>query len=282
MARKSGNSSSPKGGQSPLRERVMGDVPDDLWVKCAGCERMLYRKELEQNLKVCTHCGQHLRLTSFERVLLLADENSFVERDAALATGDPLSFPAYKEDITRYQAQTGRTDSMVWGEAKIGERAVMLVVNEPGFMGGSMGSVMGEKVARAAEEAAAQRSPLIIVCSGGGARLHEGVVSLMQMAKTTAAVARLAEAKVPYIAVFTDPMLGGTAASFGFIADIIIAEPGAIVGFAGPRVVENAYRIKLPPGSMTSEFHLAHGMVDMVLPRRDIRPMLIRLLNILK
>jgi len=282
MPRKAKNSSARKTSEPPLRERVMGGVPDDLWVKCTGCSAMLYSKELEQNLKVCRHCGSHLRLSSAERILLTADEDSFHERDADLATKDPLTFPGYKKDIVRYQGQSGRKDSMVWGEAAIGGRPVILAVSEFGFMGGSMGSVMGEKIARAAEEAAAKQWPLILVCSGGGARMHEGIISLMQMAKTTAAVARLADARVPYIAIFADPMLAGIAASFAFIADIIIAEPGAIVGFAGPRVVEQAYRIKLPPGSMTSEFHFSHGMVDMVLPRREIRPMLIRLMGLLK
>ncbi|NIM06948.1 MAG: acetyl-CoA carboxylase, carboxyltransferase subunit beta [Armatimonadetes bacterium] len=260
----------------------MKGVPDDLWVKCTGCSTMLYSKELEQSLKVCQKCGYHLRLSAEERIRLLVDEGSFQERDTDLTTQDPLSFPSYKKDIARYRKQTGCADSMVWGEATIGERAIILGVSEFGFMGGSMGSVMGEKVVRAAEEAAIKRQPLVLVCSGGGARMHEGIISLMQMARTTAAMARLADAKVPYIAIFADPMLAGIAASFAFIADIIIAEPGAIVGFAGPRVVEQAYRIKLPPGSMTAEFHLAHGMVDMVLARREIRPMLVRLMNILR
>ncbi len=260
----------------------MEDVPDDLWIKCAGCSGMLYRKELEQDQKVCRRCGHHYRLTAAERIALLVDEGSFQERDADLATKDPLGFPNYKKDLARYQEQTGRTDSMVWGEAAIGERPVVLGVNEFGFLGGTMGSVMGEKVARAAEEAAAKKLPLVLVCSGGGARMHEGIVSLMQMAKTTAAIARLGEAGMPYIAIFADPMLAGIAASFAFIADIIIAEPAAIVGFAGPRVVEQAYKIKLPPGSMTAEFHYEHGMVDTVLPRKDIRPTLVRLLRILK
>jgi acetyl-CoA carboxylase carboxyl transferase subunit beta len=282
MARKAGKATARKAAKAPLRERVMKGVPDDLWVKCTGCSTMLYSKELEQSLKVCQKCGHHLRLSAEERIRLLVDEGSFQERDTDLATRDPLSFPAYKEDIARHQRQTGQADSMVWGEAAIGERPIILGVSEFGFMGGSMGSVMGEKVVRAAEEAAIKRQPLVLVCSGGGARMHEGIISLMQMARTTAAMARLTNAKVPYIAIFADPMLAGIAASFAFIADIIIAEPGAIVGFAGPRVVEQAYRIKLPPGSMTAEFHLSHGMVDMVLPRKEIRPMLIRLMDILR
>jgi len=260
----------------------MQEVPDDLWIKCTGCGALLYSRELEQNLKVCQRCGFHFRLNAGERIALLVDEGSFVEQDAELTTTDPLKFPEYQDSLARYREQTGRQDSMVWGEAKISERPVMLGVSEFGFMGGSMGSVMGEKVTRAAERAAETKSPLILVSSGGGARMHEGIVSLMQMAKTSAAIARLGEAKVPFISIFADPMLAGIAASYAFLADIIIAEPGAIVGFAGPRVVEQAYRIKLPPGAMTAEFHYQHGMIDQVLPRKEIRPLLGRLLKILK
>jgi len=285
MARRSNTPSSNKAAEPPAdtaHKRAMDGIPDDLWIKCLGCSEMLYRKEFEQDLKVCRRCGHHARLTAEERIALIVDEESFVERDADLVSKDPLGFPKYKADLARYREQTGRQDSMVWGEAKIDEQPIILGVSEFGFLGGTMGSVMGEKVTRAAEEAAAKRHPLILVCSGGGARLHEGIISLMQMAKTSAAIARLGQAGVPYIAVFADPMLAGIAASFAFLADIIIAEPAAIVGFAGPRVVESAYRIKLPPGSMTAEFHYAHGMVDMVLPRKEIRPMLTRLVKILK
>jgi acetyl-CoA carboxylase carboxyl transferase subunit beta len=229
-------------------KRAMAGVPDDLWMKCPGCGSMLYSKDLEQDLKVCRRCGYHLRISASERIAFLADGGSFEEHDAELRTGDPLGFPGYQESLNRYREETGRTDSMVWGEATIEGRPVILGVSEFGFMGGSMGSVMGEKVARAAEKAIETRRPLILVCSGGGARMHEGIISLMQMAKTTAAIARLGEAGIPYIAIFVDPMMAGIDASYAFIADIIIAEPGAIVGFAGPRVVAQAYRIKLPPG----------------------------------
>jgi acetyl-CoA carboxylase carboxyl transferase subunit beta len=261
---------------------LMQEVPDDLWVKCTGCGVLLYSRELEQNAKVCQRCGYHFRLTAGERIALLVDEETFVEADAELVTTDPLKFPGYQNSLARYQELTGRKDSLVWGEAKIGERPIVLGVSEFAFMGGSMGSVMGEKVTRAAERAAETKSPLILVSSGGGARMHEGIISLMQMAKTSAAVARLGETKIPFISIFADPMMAGIAASYAFLADVIIAEPGAIVGFAGPRVVEQAYRIKLPPGAMTAEFHYQHGMIDLVLPRKEIRPDLIRLLKILK
>lgn len=263
-------------------KRAMQEIPDDLWIKCPSCSKMLYTKELEADYKVCRNCGYHFRLTSSERIAITVDPESFNERDSVLMTADPLKFPQYNRDIERYQLQTDCRDSFLWGEARIGEREVVLGVSEMNFLSGTMGSVMGEKVARAAESALARRNPLILLCSGGGARLHEGIISLMQMAKTSAAIERLSMAGIPYIAVFADPMLAGIAASFAFLADIIIAEPQAIIGFAGPRVVENAYRIKLPPGSMTAEFHLSHGMVDMVLARKDVRPMLIRLMNILK
>lgn len=279
--KKSEKSSKQIPDQTP-RERMMGDVPDDLWVKCTGCARMIYTKELEQNLKVCSHCNCHMRLTADERIAYTVDEDSFVERDANLVTLDPLSFPNYQADLERYRKATGRKDSFVWGDATIGERPIVLGVSEFGFIGGSMGSVMGEKIARAAEEAARTRHPLILISSGGGARMHEGIVSLMQMAKTTAAVTKLGETGVPFISVFADPMTAGIAASFAFMADIIIAEPEAIIGFAGPRVVEQAYRIKLPPDSMTSEFNLKHGMLDMVVPRKEMRPTLIRWMQIIK
>jgi acetyl-CoA carboxylase carboxyl transferase subunit beta len=274
--------SSAPAGQESIGKRLMREVPDDLWVKCNSCARMLYSKELEQDLKVCRYCGYHFRLNAADRIALIADEGSFVERDADLISADPLKFPDYKGDLERYCRQTGRLDSFVWGEAAIGERPAYLGVSEFEFLGGSMGSVMGEKVTRAAEAAADTKHPLVLVCSGGGARMHEGIISLMQMAKTSAAIAQLAKAKVPYIAILADPVLGGIAASFVFLADITIAEPAAIVGFAGPRVVERNYRIKLPPGSMTAEFNLEHGMVDMVLPRREIRPTLVRLMRIFK
>jgi acetyl-CoA carboxylase carboxyl transferase subunit beta len=269
--------SAPRRRDSPMQE-----VPDDLWVKCPGCDALLYSRELEQNLKVCQRCGYHFRISAGERIAQLVDEDSFVERDAGLTTMDPLKFPEYKASLSRYQGLTGRKDSMIWGKATVEARPIVLGVSEFGFMGGSMGSVMGEKVTRAAEAAAADRHPLVLVSSGGGARMHEGIVSLMQMAKTSAAISRLGEAKVPFISIFADPMMAGIAASYAFIADFIIAEPGAIVGFAGPRVVEQAYRIKLPPGAMSSEFHFTHGMIDMVIARKELRPQLARLLAILK
>jgi acetyl-CoA carboxylase carboxyl transferase subunit beta len=261
----------------PARAKTEG-APDGLWAKCPRCTGMLYQKELLQNLKVCRHCGFHFRLTARERIEFTADPETFVERDAELVTSDPLSFPGYARQLETYSERTGEKEAWIWGECRIAEIPAALLVAEFGFAGGSLGAAGGERIVRAFEHALAARQPLVAVCASGGARMQEGVVSLLQMARTSAAAAALHAGGIPYVSVLVDPVTGGVLASFASLGDIIIAESGAIIGFAGPRVIEQAFKTKLPPGSHTAAFQLQHGMVDMVLPRRDIRPTLAKLL----
>ncbi len=262
--------------------RPPGDaIPEGLWTKCSRCGEMLYLPELQEELYVCRHCGNHRRLTAGERVAITADSGSFEERDAQLRTGDPLGFPGYHDKLAESEARSGLPESMIWGECTIEGRPVALAVMDFNFMGGSMGAVLGEKFARAAEWAMAHRLPFMVFACSGGARMQEGIVSLLQMAKTTAAVGQLARARVPFIVVYTDPLTAGVFASFASVADIALAEQNALVGFAGPRVIEQAFKIKLPPGSHTAEFQFQHGMVDIVATRRELRPLLVRLLNLL-
>jgi len=242
---------------------------------------MLYLPELREELYVCRHCGHHRRLTARERVAITADEGSFRERDAEVRTSNPLGFPGYREKLAESEARSGLLESMIWGECTIEGMPVALAVMDFNFMGGSMGGALGEKLVRAAEWAVTHRAPLLAFCCSGGARMQEGIVSLMQMARTTAAAAQLARARIPFIAVYTDPLTAGVFASFASVADVAVAEQNALVGFAGPRVIEQAFKIKLPPGSHTAEFQFEHGMVDIVATRRELRPLLVRLLRLL-
>ncbi len=264
-------------GRSPA-ERVS---PAGLWMKCPQCGNMLYQPELKEELYVCRHCGHHRRLSARERIAITADDGSFEERDAALQSSDPLGFPGYKEKLEEDQARTGLRDTLVWGECAVDGLPVALVVMDFSFRGGSMGAVVGEKFARAAERAMARRMPLLVFACSGGARMQEGIVSLLQMAKTTAVTGELKRQRIPYLVVYTDPTTAGVFASFASVADVTIAESQALVGFAGPRVIEKAFKIKLPPGSHTAEFQYQHGMVDMVVPRRQLRPLLVRILRLL-
>ena len=256
-------------------------VPEGLWTKCPQCGDMLYQPEMEQDLYVCRHCGHHRRLTARERIAITADEGSFTEHDAAMHSSDPLGFPGYGEKLREDAASTGLRDAFVWGECSIEGLPVSLAVMDFSFRGGSMGAVVGEKFARAAEHAVARRIPLLVFACSGGARMQEGIVSLLQMAKTTTVVGRLERERVPFVIVYTDPLTAGVFASFASVADIAIAEHKALVGFAGPRVIEKAFKIKLPPGSHTAEFQYEHGMVDSVVPRRQLRPLLGRILRLL-
>jgi acetyl-CoA carboxylase carboxyl transferase subunit beta len=245
---------------------------------------MLYIREYERNLKVCQKCGHHGRLTARERIEQLLDPDSFHEEDVHLRTDDPLGFvsldQSYRDKVLETQQKTGLPEAAVAGSGRIEGFSLQIVVLDFAFLGASMGSVVGEKVTRAAERAFERREPLLAVSASGGARMHEGIFSLMQMAKTAAAVARLGSAGVPYISLLTDPTTGGVTASFASLGDIIIAEPGALVGFAGPRVIEQITKQKLPPGAQSAEFLLEHGMVDMVVPRRLLRPTLGRILRL--
>ncbi len=264
----------------PSRQKV--EVKSESWAKCQGCEANLYEKRLQENLWVCPRCQFHHRLTPLQRIAVTLDEGSFKERDATMQSGDPLSFSAaktYQDKIHEDQEKTGFLDAAVSGEGTISGCKAEFVVIDSRFMMGSMGSVVGEKVVRAAERAQTNRVPLVIFSAcGGGARMQEGMYSLMQMAKTSAAIGRLAEAGVPYVSILTDPTMAGVAASFAFLGDFMVAEPGALIGFTGPRVIEQTIRAKLPAGFQRSEFYLKKGALDQVLPRREIRPFLARLL----
>jgi acetyl-CoA carboxylase carboxyl transferase subunit beta len=242
---------------------------------------MLYQKELERDFKVCRHCSHHLRLGAWERIGYVADPGSFQERDGGLSSVDILGFPEYEGKLASDRAKTGLAEAVVWGEAALNGTDIVLLVADANFRMASMGSVVGEKVTRALEHAAAARRPAVFFCASGGARMQEGIVSLMQMAKTTAAVRRLQESGTPYLSVLTDPTTAGVLASFASLGDVVLAEPSALVGFAGPRVIEQSLKVKLPPGTHTAEFALARGMVDMIVPRRELVPTLSRLLGYL-
>ncbi len=249
-------------------------VPDGVWTKCERCGEIVFTKELERNLKVCPRCDFHYPMSAWERLALLIDEHTFAEHDADLSARDPLGFCAvrpYTETLERARDKTGLTEAVITGEARIDGRDVAVGVMDFGFVGGSMGSAVGEKVTRLAERALERRIPLVTACASGGARMQEGMYSLMQMAKTSAAIGRLRRANVPYVSVLTHPTTGGVTASFPTLADIIIAEPGATVGFTGQRVIEQTIRERLPKDFQTAEFMLEHGMIDMVVHRVDLR-----------
>ncbi len=256
-------------------------IPDDLWVKCPNCGDLLYSKELEHHARVCPKCGYHLRLRARQRIALLADAGSFREWDAGLRPRDPLGFVdgagSYAEKIEATQRKSGEPEALVSGEAAIEGRPFALAVADFDFLGASMGSVFGEKLVRAIERAGERRLPLLTVSASGGARMHEGMLSLMQMAKTVAALDRLGRAGVPHLALLTDPCYGGVTASYATVADVIVAEPGALIGFAGPRVIEQITKQKLPEGFQTAEFLLAHGMIDRICPRDELRGLLVSL-----
>jgi acetyl-CoA carboxylase carboxyl transferase subunit beta len=259
-------------------------LPDNLAVKCPNCRELLVAKDLEKNLQVCQRCDYHLRLTAKQRLDLLLDEDSFVELAADLVSVDPLTFvsrsQSYRQKLEDERAKTGLAESVVAGTGRIEDLPLALAIMDAHFIGGSMGSVGGEKITRAIEMALERRIPLLISSASGGARMQEGLYSLMQMAKTSAALARLAEAGVPYISLMTDPTTGGVTASFASLGDIILAEPGALVAFTGPRVVEQFMHQKLPKDTNTSEFELAHGMIDAVVHRRALRPTLAKILRL--
>jgi len=259
-------------------------LSDDLWVKCKSCNEIIYRRVIERNLQVCPKCNYHFQIPARQRIEGLSDPGTFVERDADLASGDPLEFKdtkRYPHRIKEVQESTGQKDAVICGEAMIEGQPVMLGVFEFSFMGGSLGSVVGEKVTRLIERAVEKKVGVIIFCASGGARMQEGILSLMQMAKTSAALAKLREAGLPYIGVLTDPTTGGVSASIGMLGDIILAEPKAMIGFAGPRVIKDTIRVELPDGFQRSEYLLEHGMVDIIVERKDLRHTLASLLEML-
>jgi acetyl-CoA carboxylase carboxyl transferase subunit beta len=256
---------------------VRKEIPEGLWTKCKKCEQIIFQKELEENLMICPKCGYYFRLSAWERIQQLTEPKSFKEADKEMKSADPLNFP----DYARKLAAKSAGDAVITGEAKIGPHKVVMGVMNFEFMGGSMGSVVGEKLTRAIERAIRKKLPLIIVSSSGGARMQEGILSLMQMAKTSAALALLAEKRIPYISLLTDPTTGGVAASYSMLGDVIVAEPKALIGFAGPRVIEQTIRQQLPDGFQLSEFVRQHGMVDIIAERKEVKNTLIKILNVI-
>jgi acetyl-CoA carboxylase carboxyl transferase subunit beta len=247
---------------------------EGMWLKCNHCREIVYRKEVDRNNKVCPKCEYHFPISVIERINLLIDLGTFKEWDADLEPQDPLHFQdtrSYRERIKSQQDKTGRKDAMVIGEGRINGRKAALCVFDFSFMGGSMGSVVGEKICRAVDRALAGRLPLILVTASGGARMQEGILSLMQMAKTSAAIAKLGEAKLPFISILADPTFGGVTASVAMLGDVIIAEPKALIGFAGPRVIEQTIKQQLPDQFQRAEFLLEHGMVDMIVERKHLK-----------
>ncbi len=267
--------------KKPLNAQDRRDLPTDVFDKCPGCGEILYRERLAQNLNVCPGCGHHLRLPARAYVDLLLDEGSFEEHDGHLRAADPLEFrdlKPYRERIEVAEAKGGR-EAVLSGTGAMDRIPVAIAVMDFGFVGGSMGSVVGEKIARVARVALERRAPLVVVSASGGARMQEGIFSLMQMAKTSAVLARLHEAGIPFVSVLTHPTTGGVTASFSMLGDVNLAEPGALIGFAGPRVIEETIRQELPEGFQRSEFLLEHGMVDRVVDRRALKREIVTLLR---
>ena len=258
------------------------DLPGNLWVKCFGCKQTIYSKDLDANLKVCPKCGHHFRLTSTERLLITADERSFVEHDSVVISKDFLNFtdtmPYYKR-LEEAKRKTGVNEAIITGEAKIGGLNTGLGIMDFGFIGGSLGSVVGEKVTRLIERSIENKTPVIIFNASGGARMQEAIMSLMQMAKTSAALSKLRKAGLPFISVCTDPTMAGVSASYAMLGDIIISEPNALVGFAGPRVIEGTIKQKLPAGFQRADFVMEHGFLDMIVARKDMKETLTKMIS---
>ncbi len=255
---------------------------EGLWVKCDNCRQIIWKKDLEENLNVCPKCGKHFRIDARARLAQLLDDNQYEIFDCDLASNDPLKFvdlKPYSSRLKQAKANTGLKDAVINAQGKLNGRPVIVSSMEYSFIGGSMGAVVGEAITRAIEKAMETRKPMIIISASGGARMMEGAISLMQLAKISAALARLDTARVPYISVLTDPTTGGVTASFAMLGDLNIAEPGALIGFAGPRVIEQTIRQKLPPGFQRSEFLLEHGMLDAVVVRKDLKAYIARALD---
>jgi acetyl-CoA carboxylase carboxyl transferase subunit beta len=263
-----------------LKKKVK--IPEGMWVKCESCKEIIYKKELDRNLEVCPKCNYHFRINAWRRQEYLADKGSFVEMDAGIRSGDPLKFrdtKPYPQRLEEGAKRSGIQEAVISGRATVDGRPVVLTVMDFFFLGGSMGSAVGEKITRAAELALRERIPFIAVSSSGGARMQEGIFSLMQMAKTAAAVGKLKENSVPFISILADPTFGGVTASFAMLGDIIIAEPRSLIGFAGPRVIEQTISQQLPADFQRAEFLLEHGIIDMIVPRREMRQTLSSLIG---
>jgi acetyl-CoA carboxylase carboxyl transferase subunit beta len=257
---------------------------EGLWLKCDGCSEIIWKKDIEHTFNTCNKCGFHFRMDARARLAMLFDDGAHDELDAALESSDPLHFvdsKTYADRLQAAQAELSLKDALISGYGKLAGRPIHICAMEVKFIAGSMGAVMGEKITRAIERSIEFRTPLIIVSASGGARMQEGAVSLMQMAKVSSALMRLDESRLPYISLLTDPTTGGVTASFAMLGDLNIAEPGALIGFAGPRVIEQSIRQKLPPGFQRSEFLLSHGMLDAVVPRAELKPYIAKALDFL-
>ncbi len=259
-------------------------IPEGLWVKCESCREIIYRKEIDKNLKICPKCNYHFRISARERLKLLVDDGSFVETDATLASNDPLRFKdkiSYRERVEENRKRSGLEEAAISGEAAIEGHAAIVVIMDFSFMGGSMGSVVGEKVLRAAEAAIEKKRPLVVVASSGGARMQEGIFSLMQMARVSAAIAKLNDGGGLYISILADPTFGGVTASFAMLGDVILAEPRSLIGFAGPRVIEQTIKQQLPDDFQRAEFLLEHGLIDRIVDRKDMKKTVAKIIELL-
>ncbi|MCB1224888.1 MAG: acetyl-CoA carboxylase carboxyltransferase subunit beta [Verrucomicrobiales bacterium] len=255
------------------------DMPEGLWIKCPSCNESLFQEALSKNLRVCSQCNYHFTISAPDRIASLVDEGSFAEIDADLDSVDALGFKGYLDKVRAYQKKTGLKEAVVTGRSRIQEQPAVLAIMDFRFLGASMGSVVGEKITRAIETATQDRCAVIIFSASGGARMHEGILSLMQMAKTSGALARHSQAGLPFISVLTHPTTGGVTASFATLGDVILAEPKCMIGFAGPRVVKETTHADLPPGFQTAEFMLQHGLVDRIVERKEMRAQLATLLK---
>jgi len=267
--------------ESPKEKRIQ---TEGLWVKCDDCKQILWKKDLENSLLCCPKCNHHFKMGSRPRLEMLFDDGRYKEQDAGLASTDPLQFKdskSYSDRLRQAERTTGLKDALITGEGQLEGKPAIICAMEFQFIGGSMGAVVGEKVTRAIDRCIAKKLPLVVVSCSGGARMMEGVISLMQMSKISAALARLDEVRKPYISVLTDPTTGGVTASFAMLGDLNIAEPGALIGFAGPRVIEQTIRQKLPPGFQRAEFLLAHGMLDAIVPRKELKGYLAKAFRLL-
>jgi len=268
-----------------LKSAQKKDIPDGLWLKCDSCNEIVYKKELEKKFYVCPHCDLHMRVGSDVYVSLLFEKGTFREFNKNVKSADPLNFKDFKQYSDRYAAtvkKTGLNEAVVTGTGTIGKHKVVMSLMDFRFLGGSMGSVVGEKVSRAADKALKLKRPYIILSSSGGARMHEGILSLMQMAKTSAKLARLANNGIPYLSILTNPTTGGTTASFAMLGDVHIAEPGALIGFAGPRVIKQTIGQDLPPGFQRSEFVQNHGFIDIIVHRHELKDRIHKILDFLE
>jgi acetyl-CoA carboxylase carboxyl transferase subunit beta len=267
-----------------LRTDKKVKIPEGLWVKCENCKEIIYKKEINRNCKVCPKCNYHFRISARERLKLLIDDGSFTEIDAGLSSDDPLRFKdkiPYAERIEANRQRSGMEEAALSGEATIEGRPAVVVIMDFSFMGGSMGSVVGEKVLRAAEAALERKCPLVTVASSGGARMQEGIFSLMQMARVSAAIGRLHDSGGLYISILADPTFGGVTASFAMLGDVILAEPKSLIGFAGPRVIEQTIKQQLPEDFQRAEFLLEHGLIDRIVDRKEIRKTVAKIIELL-